>query len=272
MLKERDRKFTLFLKNWKTRCIQLFVDSIQFIFCYTKSVDYSILITTIVDPFEQAKKSFCITPPFGFPTHLNTVVPALEKLLCRPCNSIVWAWCQMLTSNSKEEKKEPQLANQSILCCLLLVLSLVCVNYENLACKSKYSSFLSQVITGPFEKQNSEVMMSQNSIFEMIAHIALSWIFRTLCLFAKNRIFLQIYFYNDMTTCSVDSILSSPSLFDLGKKLMTQVKFRRILFVCSHQSITALIKSITTNKHRHANFWHFFVLLFFLAILTNPIS
>lgn len=132
MLKERDRKFTLFLKNWKTRCIQLFVDSIQFIFCYTKSVDYSILITTIVDPFEQAKKSFCITPPLGFPMHLNTVVPALEKLLCRPCNSVVWAWRQMLTSNSKEEKKEPQLANQSILCCLLLVLSLVCVNYENL--------------------------------------------------------------------------------------------------------------------------------------------
>ena len=167
MPKERDRKFTLFLKNWKTRCIQLIVDSIQFIFCYTKSVDYSILITTIVDPFEQAKRSFCITPPFGFPTHLNTVVPALEKLLCLPCNSVVWAWCQILTSNSKEEKKEPQLANQSILCCLQLVLSLVCVNYENLTCEWKYSSFLSQVITGPFEKQNSEEMMSQNSIFEI---------------------------------------------------------------------------------------------------------
>ena len=167
MLKERDRKFTLFLKNWKTRCIQLFVDSIQFIFCYTKSVDYSILITTIGDPLEQAKRSFCITSPLGFPTHLNTVVPALEKLLCRPCHSVIWAWCQILTSNSKEEKKEPQLANQSILCCLLLVLSLVCVNYENLACKWKYSSFLSQVITGPFEKQNSEEMMSQNSIFEI---------------------------------------------------------------------------------------------------------
>ena len=179
MLKERDRKFTLFLKNWKTHCIQLFVDSIQFIFCYTKSVDYSILITTIVDPFEQAKKSFCITPPLAFPTHLNTVVPALEKLLCRPCHSVIWAWCQILTSNSKEEKKEPQLANQSILCYLLLVLSLVCVNYENLACKWKYSSFLSQVITGPFEKQNSDVMMSQNSIFEIIAHTVLIWIFRS---------------------------------------------------------------------------------------------
>ena len=206
MLKERDRKFTLFLKNWKTRCIQLIVDSIQFIFCYTKSVDYSILITTIVDPFEQAKKSFCITPPLAFPTHLNTVVPALEKLLCRPCNSVIWAWRQILTSNSKEEKKEPQLANQSILCCLLLVLSLVCVNYENLACKWKYSSFLSQVITGPFEKQNSEVMMSQNSIFEIIAHTVLIWIFRSVFI-AKNRIFLQIYFYYDMTTCADHSII-----------------------------------------------------------------
>ena len=179
MPKERDRKFTLFLKNWKTHCIQLFVDSIQFIFCYTKSVDYSILITTIVDPFEQAKKSFCITPPLAFPTHLNTVVPALEKLLCRPCNSVIWAWCQIFTSNSKEEKKEPQLANQSILCCLQLVLSLVCVNYENLTCEWKYSSFLSQVITGPFEKQNSEEMMSENSVFEIIAHTVLIWIFRS---------------------------------------------------------------------------------------------
>ena len=227
MPKERDRKFTLFLKNWKTRCIQLFVDSIQFIFCYTKSVDYSSLITTIVDPFEQAKKSFCITPPLAFPTHLNTVVPALEKLLCRPCNSVIWAWCQIFTSNSKEEKKEPQLANQSILCYLLLVSSLVCVNYENLACEWKYSSFLSKVITGPFEKQNSEEMMSENSIFEIIAHTVLIWIFRSV-FFAQNRIFLQIYFYYDMTTCSDDFILSSPSLFDLGKKLMTQVKFRRI--------------------------------------------
>ena len=206
MPKERDRKFTLFLKNWKTRCIQLIVDSIQFIFCYTKSVDYSILITTIVDPFEQAKKSFCITPPLAFPTHLNTVVPALEKLLCRPCNSVIWAWRQILTSNSKEEKKEPQLANQSILCCLLLVLSLVCVNYENLTCEWKYSSFLSQVITGPFEKQNSEEMMSQNSIFEIIAHTVLIWIFRSVFI-AKNRIFLQIYFYYDMTTCADHSII-----------------------------------------------------------------
>ena len=134
MPKERDRKSTVFPQNWKTHCIQLFADTIQFIFSYTKSVDYSILITTIVDPFEQAKRSFYITPPLGFPTHLNTVVLALEKLLCRPCNSVIWAWRQMLTLNSKEEKKEPQLANQSILCCLLLVLSLVCVNYENLAC------------------------------------------------------------------------------------------------------------------------------------------
>ena len=197
MPKERDRKFTLFLKNWETHCLQLIVDSIQFIFCYTKSVDYSILITTIVDPFEQAKKSFCITPPLGFPTHLNTVVPALEKLLCRPCHSVIWAWCQILTSNSKEEKKEPQLANQSILCCLLLVLSLVCVNYENLACEWKYSSFLSKVITGPFERQNSEEMMSENSIFEIIAHIVLSWIFRSVFLpkteFSCRCIFITIW-------------------------------------------------------------------------------
>lgn len=200
MPKERDRKFTLFLKNWKTRCIQLFVDSIQFIFCYTKSVDYSILITTIVDPFQQAERNFCITSPFGFPMHLNTVVPALEKLLCRPCHSVIWAWCQILTSNSKEEKKEPQLANQSILCCLLLVLSLVCVNYENLTCEWKYSSFLSQVITGPFEKQNSEEIMSQNSIFEIIAHTVLIWIFRSVFFCQKQNFLADLFLlrYDDL--------------------------------------------------------------------------
>ena len=200
MLKERDRKFTLFLKNWKTRCLQLFVDSIQFIFCYTKSVDYSILITTIVDPFEQAKKSFCIAPPLAFPTHLNTVVPALEKLLCRPCNSVIWAWCQILTSNSKEEKKEPQLANQSILCCLLLVLSLVCVNYENLTCEWKDSSFLSQVITGPFEKQNSEEMMSENSIFRNYCSHCFNLDIQK-CLFCQKQNFLADLFllrYDDL--------------------------------------------------------------------------
>lgn len=200
MLKERDRKFTLFLKNWKTRCIQLFVDSIQFIFCYTKSVDYSILITTIVDPLEQAKRSFCITPPLGFPTHLNTVVPALEKLLCRPCHSVIWAWCQILTSNSKEEKKEPQLANQSILCCLLLVLSLVCVNYENLTCEWKDSSFLSQVITGPFEKQNSEEMMSENSIFRNYCSHCFNLDIQK-CLFCQKQNFLADLFllrYDDL--------------------------------------------------------------------------
>lgn len=79
--------------------------------------------------------------------------------------------------------------------------------------------------------------MSQNSIFEIIAHTVLIWIFRSV-FFAKNRIFLQIYFYYDMTTCSDDSIilLSSPSLFDLGKKLMTQVKFRRICMQSSEHN------------------------------------